>query len=254
MLVKAIISALLLANTFFYRTALVSLPVASLITTNRAIAMASTSEQKIDNDYPGTAVERMFNIRTKVKSLSVDDLKGDWDKVRVNILNSGGLLDLRNVQPGLGYTGHAFNDFNHCDLTPMKMEVKHNDNLGQVNGIAFNNPLGKGIEIASIKELGPGGSWSTCMIGCNNISPQGVPQDVAHMQFKSRIAFKLVWAPPSFTSFVLVDDDGNLLNQSSGKLTGDLPSLRERSKNFMVVEGSKYATEAIKKGAREGSL
>lgn len=34
-----------------------------------------------------------------------------------------------------------------------------------------------------------GGSWSTCLIGCN----QNPPQDVAHVQFKSRIAFKLVW-------------------------------------------------------------
>ena len=256
MLVKTITSALLLANTLFYKSSLISLPIASLITTNSARAMTSSSsnEQKIDYDYPGTAVERMLNIREKVKSLSTNDLKGDWDNVRVNIINAGGLKDIRNAQPGSGYTGHAFNDFNHCDLTPMKTEVKHNDNLGQVDGIAFNNPLGKGIEIASIKELGPGCSWSTCMIGCNQNSPQGVPQDVAHVQFKSRIAFKLVWVPPNFESFVLVDDDGNLLNQSSGKLSGNLPSLRERSRNFMIVEGSKYATEAIKKGAEEESL
>lgn len=39
-----------------------------------------------------------------------------------------------------------------------------------------------------------GGSWSTCMIGANK-SP---PQDVAHLQFKSRVAFKLVWSPPTF--------------------------------------------------------
>ena len=41
-----------------------------------------------------------------------------------------------------------------------------------------------------------GGSWSTCMIGSNK-SP---PQDVAHLQFKSRIAFKLVWSPPQFNT------------------------------------------------------
>jgi hypothetical protein len=41
-----------------------------------------------------------------------------------------------------------------------------------------------------------GGSWSTCMIGSNK-SP---PQDVAHLQFKSRIAFKLVWTPPMYDS------------------------------------------------------
>lgn len=31
-------------------------------------------------------------------------------------------------------------------------------------------------------------------------------QDVAHVQFRARIAFKLVWAPPDFNSFVLVAD------------------------------------------------
>ena len=35
-----------------------------------------------------------------------------------------------------------------------------------------------------------------------------IAQDVAHVQFRSRIAFKMVWCPPSFSSFVLVDDDG----------------------------------------------
>ena len=34
----------------------------------------------------------------------------------------------------------------------------------------------------------------------------GAGQDVAHVQFRARIAFKLVWAPPDFNSFVLVDD------------------------------------------------
>lgn len=43
-----------------------------------------------------------------------------------------------------------------------------------------------------------GGSWSTCMIGANK-SP---PQDVAHLQFKSRVAFKLVWSPPTFNTVI----------------------------------------------------
>jgi len=58
--------------------------------------------------------------------------------------------------------------------------------------------LGPGIRIASLPELGPGGSWSTCLMGCN--APE--PRDVAHLQFRSRIAFKLVWAPPSFDACV----------------------------------------------------
>ena len=90
-------------------------------------------------------------------------------------------------------------------------EVAHNQNQGQVNGIHYSNKLGPGIEIASLPELGPGGSWSTCMIGCNSEPPR----DVAHLQFRSRVAFKLVWTPPDYNSFVLVDDDGALLNKVS---------------------------------------
>jgi hypothetical protein len=36
---------------------------------------------------------------------------------------------------------------------------------------------------------------------------------VAHLQFKARIAFKLVWCPPTFEKFVLVDDDGELVKE-----------------------------------------
>ena len=93
--------------------------------------------------------------------------------------------------------------------------------------------------LLSIEELGPGGSWSTCMMGCNE-SP---PRDVAHAQFKSRIAFKLVWCPGAesdFTKFVLVDDEGELLNE--GQPTGTLPHIRERQHNFQLVRGSKYAS------------
>ena len=117
-------------------------------------------------------------------------------------------------------------------------EVSRNENNGQVAGIHRSNQLGPGIQIASITELGPGGSWSTCMIGCNT----DPPRDVAHIQFKSRIAFKLVWCPPSFESFVLVDDSGAYL--ASGTPKGQLPDLRERQQNYKLVEGSKYAVEA----------
>ena len=34
------------------------------------------------------------------------------------------------------------------------------------------------------------------------------PNQVAHVQFRSRIAFKLVWVPPALETFVLVDDAG----------------------------------------------
>ena len=142
-----------------------------------------------DEEYPGTAVTRMLNIRSRVKSFTVDHLSGDWSNVRRSLLQAGGLRDLPDAEPGLGYTGHSFNDFNHCDLTAMLETVRNRDNEGRVEGIAFHNPLGQGIAIASLPELGPGGSWTTCMMGCD----REPPQDVAHLQFRSRIAFKLVW-------------------------------------------------------------
>ena len=111
------------------------------------------------------------------------------------------------------------------------------------------------------------------MMGCASEPPH----DVAHVQFQSRIAFKLVWCPPSFSTFVLVDDDGKLL--VSGAPTGQLPRLSERRSgcplgvaldhtsstiptldtppplvrcdgrlNFGLVQGSKYAVEAEKVG------
>ena len=117
-------------------------------------------------------------------------------------------------------------------------EVSMNENKGQVDGIAYGNRLGPGIEIASLPELGPGGSWSTCMQGCN----RDPPADVAHLQFRSRIAFKLVWCPPEFKTFVLVDDEGKQLN--IGTPTGTLPALRERTYNYALVQGSKYSVAA----------
>lgn len=79
-------------------------------------------------------------------------------------------------------------------------------------------------------------------MGCN----KDPPADVAHLQFKSRIAFKLVWVPNErYDNFVLVDDDGRLLAHGKN-LTGPLPPLRERQMNYKIVEGSKYGKEAYK--------
>ncbi len=114
--------------------------------------------------------------------------------------------------------------------------------------IAVGNFLGEGIRIASIPELGDGGSWSTCAIGCN-VEP---PRDVAHIQFRSRIAFKLVWAPvKNFDTFVLVDDGGKEL--ARGMPTGRLPPMRERVMNYRVVQGSKYAHAVDEIAADEAS-
>ena len=201
-------------------------------------SLASTSAFASDPLYPGTAVERMERIRERARSLSPADLSQDWEEVRRKILWAGGLRDLPHAQPGMGYTGHSFNDWNHCDLTAMLEDFADNTNEGRVRGIHQRNFLGKGIKIASVPELGPGGSWSTCMMGCNS----DPPQDVAHVQFRSRIAFKLVWCPPDFKSFVLVDDDGGLLTWGSPK--GSLPEYSERMMNFEAVKGSKYAFAA----------
>uniref|UniRef100_A0A7S2H4R8 Uncharacterized protein n=1 Tax=Haptolina brevifila TaxID=156173 RepID=A0A7S2H4R8_9EUKA len=201
----------------------------------------------VDPQYPGTAVARMLASRERVKSLTANDLSGEWETVRKNLLWAAGLRDLINVAPGSGYTGHAFNDHNHCDATTMLGEVAHNLNQAgpnRVASIAIGNRLGPGIEAASLPELGEGGSWSTCTNGCH-LDP---PQDVAHVQFRSRIAFKLVWCPPDFSSFVLVDDEGILL--ASGTPSGALPRPMERRENFRLVEGSKYATAAVRFGAQ----
>ncbi|CAJ1339042.1 unnamed protein product [Effrenium voratum] len=147
---------------------------------------------EVDQEYPGTSVERLRNIQARVKSLTPLDLSKDWEEVRRKILWAGGLKDLPSTRPGQGYTGHSFNDDNHCDLTPMLGEVAHNLHGGEIRGIAMGNRLGPGIEIASLPELGVGGSWSlgpsasstcTCTNGCH-FDP---PQDVAHVQFRWRI-------------------------------------------------------------------
>ena len=196
----------------------------------------------VDPKYPGTAVQRLTSVHQRVQQLSDDPnaLKGRWEDVRRKLLWAGGLRDLPQARPGQGYTGHSFNDFNHVDLTCMTDGISDNENDGAVAGIALGNRLGDGIRVASLPELGPGGSWSTCALGCH----KDPPQDVAHIQFQARIAFKLVWVPNSnFDAFVLVNDDGQLLAHGTPAKEG-LPPLRERQRNYQLVEGSKYATAA----------
>lgn len=202
----------------------------------RMMSNASAQNLDYDSDYPGTAMIRLRNVRARVSTLTEEDLSSDWEQVRRKLLWAGGLKDLPDAIPGQGYTGHSFNDYNHVDLTTMNDQNSDNLNNGEVKQIAVGNFLGEGIRKASIPELGPGGSWSTCANGCH-MDP---PQDVAHIQFRSRIAFKLVWVPnENFDQFVLVDDDGNEL--ARGSPTGRLPSLRQRQMNYQIVKGSKYA-------------
>ena len=154
----------------------------------------SSAARVVDPIYPGTSVARMLAARERVASLKPEELTGEWESVRQKLLWCAGLKDLQNVAPGNGYTGHAFNDSNHCDATTMLGDVAHNLNEAgpnRISAIAIGNRLGPGIEVASIPELGEGGTWSTCTNGCN-VEP---PQDVAHVQFRSRIAFKCAHVP-----------------------------------------------------------
>ena len=64
------------------------------------------------------------------------------------------------------------------------------------------------------------------------------------MQFRSRIAFKLVWVPGDWSRFVLVDDDGALL--AAGAPSGRLPDIEERKANYAMVAGSKYGSAAAR--------
>ena len=208
---------------------------------NNETTRNKSSYPAIDPDYPGTAVERMMNARERVRMLEKEQKLMDtpWEQIRKQILWAGGLKDLPKAIPGQGYTGHSFNDFNHVDLTCMRDETSDNENDGRVQGIALGNRLGNGIRVASLEELGSGGSWSTCAMGCN----KEPPQDVAHLQFQARIAFKLVWVPnDDFDKFVLVDDAGDFL--ALGKPLPPLPSMRERVMNYQIVQGSKYAKVA----------
>ena len=89
----------------------------------------SVLNNAVDAQYPGTAVARMHAARARARAAT---LSGEWEDVRRRVLAAGGLRDLPTARPGAGYTGHSFNDFNHCDLTCMAGAVASNENQGQV--------------------------------------------------------------------------------------------------------------------------
>ena len=196
----------------------------------------------VDSKYAGTACNRLMKVIERLTALPEDTfLNKDWNEIRSKLLWCGGLKQDRS-------TSHAFNDDNHCDLTTMKGEVQQNSNQeGTVQGISTRNFLGAHIEAASLPELGEGGSWSTCTNGCH----RNPPHDVAHVQFNSRVAFKLVWCPPNFEKFVLVDDEGKLLKVGKPNSTDpNLPHISYRENNYRLTRGGIYATEAENEGQR----
>ena len=135
------------------------------------MVFVGSTKMEFDKEYPGTAVQRLNSVHERVKSLTPEQLSGDWQTVRRKLLWAGvtdslfilqmllafsfllgeipnillywsignffwqrlfvhchyfyvllwigGLKDLNGARPGSGYTGHSFNDFNHCDLTTM---------------------------------------------------------------------------------------------------------------------------------------
>ena len=121
-----------------------------------------------------------------------------------------------------------------------KKKFFDNENRGKVENIHQINYLGEVIKKCSINTenfVDNDGSWGTCMIGCN----KNPPEDVAHLQFESKIAFKLIWLPPHYDKFVLVDDDGNILKNGEN-LDKNFPDKFQRKMNFEIVNGpsSKY--------------
>ncbi|CEM02052.1 unnamed protein product [Vitrella brassicaformis CCMP3155] len=167
----------------------------------------------------------------KAESLAKEvSLNGDFSEVRRQLVSACGLKNSYQ-------TGHCFGDYNHVDCCTMQMEYSTELNNNRVAGMHATNPLAHVINPNSIQDSSfadaQGGSWCTCHIGAGNNK-----QDVCHIQFQSKIGFKLVWCGADYDLAILVDDDGVLIN--SGKPTGSLPPLSQRQANYRVVQGSLF--------------
>lgn len=236
-------TTLLLTTTTLFSVCCCVLTSSLVSSSSSCSSMTSTSEcsSSTTSSYPGTSEKRLQTILKKVHQLDEQkDLTDQWSNIRKKLLTAGGLRhDVRE-------TSHSFNDWNHCDLTPMKTSTFDFENEGRVQGMHPRNHLGHVIRKCSLTkndaDFGDdddGGSWTTCLMNCNT----NPPRDVAHIQFQSKIAFKLVWLPPSFDKFALVDDDGNVLKVGEN-LDKEFPRRAERRMNFEAVHGksgeSKY--------------
>ncbi len=95
----------------------------------------------VDPLYPGTAVGRMMAARERARSLLPRHLNENWELVvRKKILWAAGIKDDTSSIDGLGYTGYAFNDWNHVDATCMLGIELDNENKGNYNdySISYN--------------------------------------------------------------------------------------------------------------------
>lgn len=115
-----------------------------------------------------------------------------------------------------------------------RLNTKKNSLDGQVEletgSWKVGNWLGQVIKLSSLHE-GKGfekdASWCTSAFGAG----KEPPSDVAHHQFKSEVAFYLVWKNGG-DQFALVTEQGE--NLASGEPTGTLPPARQRRANWQI--------------------
>ena len=66
----------------------------------------------------------------------------------------------------------------------------HNENLGRVEGIAYRNPLGVGIRLASVDAGESGsGSWCTCQLGAREVSHSFARTPLLRIQNRHSISY-----------------------------------------------------------------
>lgn len=56
---------------------------------NKCDTLLGATKMELDPEYPGTAVQRLHSVHERVKSLSDEDLSGDWSAVRRKLLWAG---------------------------------------------------------------------------------------------------------------------------------------------------------------------
>lgn len=202
------------------------------------ISAFRASARQIGSSLPGTATERLNAARDRARSLD-GKLIGDFAGIRKQLLWAAGLAD---ISEGEGRTSHCFSDWNHVAATTMQQAEIHNKHNGSVKGMAVGNYLGSSILAASLHEgkgFEQGNSWCTCA--------KGAPEDIAHVQFKSEVAFYLVWLKGG-DQFALVTEQGEHL--ACGHPSKDLPTVSDRKGNWLIFESG---ADAMAKAALECS-